>query len=87
MAPCIAATGFRSKSGCFTGVMGPPMYTVSGQMAQANRVAEPVSVTDVEDSFDTGENGNSENVTENIVVKRTRAATNGDVPEAKKTRV
>ena len=69
------------------GVMGPPMYTVSGQIAQANRVAEPVNVSDVDDAFDTTENGNSENVTENIVVKRTRSATNGDVPEAKKTRV
>ena len=65
--------------------MGPPMYTVSGQIAQANRVAEPVNVTDVDDAYDTGENGNSENVTEIIVVKRTRSATNGVV--TKKTRV
>ena len=71
------------------GVMGPPMYTVSGQLAQANRVSEQVDISDMEDTINSGENGeNGENEAENIVVKRTRSATNGDTPpEAKKTKV
>ena len=65
-----------------SGVMGPPLYTVSGMVANVEKEAEKEGQGDnggeVED--------HSEEDQENSLGKRTRAAANG-APDPKKSRV